>query len=667
MKRKLTALLLSVSSIFAFSSTANAEEITENGTAETTLTAYVGSLYSVTCPSEFELQSNTTQTFDITASGDIAGEQILTLSTGNTITLKQDNKADKTASVSLSKNSFTSSELSAGSKSVVSIVTPELSAGVWKSSMTIELGTDYADNITSSGNILGFSDLAEQTINGITYRISDGEIMLNGTAESVTEINLWDSMISEPLVAGETYTFAFKVNSGTKTNGDADDIKFMYTGANVVAINQGGTTATLSTDQTRCKIKVTAGTTFENYAINIWAVNGEEFKHYEKYGSASDSDEGEDAGNVPELDFAQIFALEISDTATKVTSIRTGKDALTFALLADSHVYPDYDTANSSVTQYEQLVKNIASVNSVANMDGIVHLGDHVNTQWLWANHTITNDTYHNRIYTYASKLKSAGVGPVYLVAGNHDADFLPNASSSGTEYTTYASLYSNLGSITDSTVSVTRPEWTDGSPAPYYYKDYADLGIRCIFICTNMENPNNEVKGIPYNEVVWFKETLESTPSDYDILLFGHIPFSIFYDDVTGGSTDTKNFIEILNAYNNATVWDTDGSSRDVDFTGNTSKILAYFCGHYHGDRIVMPTDEKAVLTCPEIAIASSNYIFEGVINTGDYYDNADMPAKEYGTATQDVFDIMSYVPSEGKIYLTRFGAGTDREITVK
>ena len=126
------------------------------------------------------------------------------------------------------------------------------------------------------------------------------------------------------------------------------------------------------------------------------------------------------------------------------------------------------------------------------------------------------------------------------------------------------------------------------------------------------------------------------------------------------GGSTTS--IVNLLNGFNNHSTVDNQGSSLDADFSNKTGKILACFSGHYHGDSIILPSDEKAKFTFPEITITSGGYLTNKVITTGDFSNEVDAPAREYGT--QNAWDGVVYSKTDNKIYLTRFGAGEDRVI---
>ena len=291
----------------------------------------------------------------------------------------------------------------------------------------------------------------------------------------------------------------------------------------------------------------------------------------------------------------------------------------------------------------------------------LVHGGDIVNTQWLWKYPTTTNEAYGRLIHDYVNELRRTGIDNIYVCMGNHDGGFIPNntGSGTGTEYSSYACFYKNSKqSRNDNKGKVVR----DGTK-PYYYVDFDSLKLRCMFLATDMDSTTTDWKGIDYDQALWIKNTLENIQQDYNVMLFTHIPITRFYTAMTK-SGSTIAVINLLNGFNNHTAVDNSGSNLDADFSNKTGKILACFSGHYHGDSIILPTDERAKFTFPEITITAGGYLSNGVVTSGDFSDAADAPARDYGSVTQNAWDAVVYSKADNKIYLTRFGAGEDRII---
>ena len=349
-----------------------------------------------------------------------------------------------------------------------------------------------------------------------------------------------------------------------------------------------------------------------------------------------------------------IFTSEITDTIEK-TFVHQKNKNLCFAYISDTHTYI---SNTDSVGQYKMQMNHISKVNDVVSYDFLVHCGDFVNTQWLWNNSMIQDDEYQKYIRECVMELNTTGISNVFPVIGNHDSGFIPSTDpkTHGTEYSGYLANARTMGKILNNRSVVTKDVLK-----PYYYVDFEIYKIRCVYISTNCDSLTTDAKGIPYEETVWFKNVLETTPDDFNILLFGHIPFSRF----TMGET-TSSFLNLVNGFNTHTIVDNAGTSMDADFTGRTSKILVYICGHYHGDSVVMPDNEYSVMNCPEITIGSGGYLSSGVITSGNRYDDLDAPSRELGTITQDLWDSCVLDLEKYILYLTRFGAGNDRIVNL-
>lgn len=503
-------------------------------------------------------------------------------------------------------------------------------------------------------NIMQLKPLAETTKNGITYSIVDDEVRIHGTATSAM-----DFAISSVLPDG-TYMINCELVSGScdKNPSYTDGLKSNTFGKWTIS------------SATRSKIAVTPSSgTFTNVVFHIWANEGTEKKPYQKYGESYKEDASitlkEDVV-IPNFEAKvkeivgitddTIFAEEIADTVQKTFDNSLGQ-CLRFAYISDTHTYPNYDADDSSIKQYKAEIQHIKAVNEQIPFDFLLHCGDMVNTQWLWKEHTTSDVAYQKLVHDLTDELKESGIPNIFCTQGNHDGGFIPNASGIGAEYSSWKANYRAMQQQNSNNPIVVR-----NGINPFYYVDYPNLKLRCIFLATSMNNDSIDWKGIQYEEAVWMKNTLESIENDWNVLMFGHIPLNRWYT-ANKASGATQPFINICNGFCAHTTVDESGSSMDCDFTQKTGKILAYICGHYHGDSIVLPSDAKSVLEFPEVTIASGSYLGTGVITTGDYYDTNDSPTpRTYGTVNQDVWDSVVYNKTENKIYFTRFGAGNDR-----
>lgn len=540
----------------------------------------------------------------------------------------------------------------------------------------------YLTETLNSNNCIGFNDSTQPiTANGVTLTVRNGAFELNGTATANTELNIL-SLQKSPMLEAAQYTFKVEKISGN-TIPDNQSLKVYYTSNKMFDVTETlSATVTFSEVQNRLKFRIVTGVQYNNYKFHFWGEKGSSCGDYKEYGHGSvkiekhkkDFDNlndhienvsihttAEEKQAISELTVSStIFVDEINDTANKIYNNMNGQ-CLCFAWISDTHTYPNYDSNDSSAAQYLNEINTIKFVNRKVGFDMLVHGGDMVNTQWLWRNPTTTNESYGKVIHDYVNELRKTEIDNIYICMGNHDGGFIPNNTGSGvgTEYSNYKCFYKNSRQrVSDNKGKIVR----EGTK-PYYYVDFDNLKLRCMFLATDMDSLKTDWKGMDYEQAEWIKNTLENIQTDYNVILFTHIPITRFYTVMSKGGSTTS-IVNLLNGFNNHSTVDNQGSSLDADFSNKTGKILACFSGHYHGDSIILPSDEKAKFTFPEITITSGGYLTNKVITTGDFSNEADAPAREYGKVTQNAWDGVVYSKTDNKIYLTRFGAGEDRVI---
>jgi hypothetical protein len=152
-----------------------------------------------------------------------------------------------------------------------------------------------------------------------------------------------------------------------------------------------------------------------------------------------------------------------------------------------------------------------------------------------------------------------------------------------------------------------------------------------------------------------WLADVALDMPEGYGAIITAHVPPNISY------TVDKEQFIGIVNAYNNKTTYSgsytgVDGwtsNNVSVDFTKAKGEIIAMFTGHVHGDSI-----DTTTMDCPIVTILAA-----GSTANEPYAETA--PTRTAGTDTETNFDVVTVNRATRKIYCTRVGAGTDREIT--
>lgn len=312
------------------------------------------------------------------------------------------------------------------------------------------------------------------------------------------------------------------------------------------------------------------------------------------------------------------FADEVDDTVNKVLA-KTTKPSLVVAFITDTHNKPDDAT---TVRQTAETFANLKAVSERVPLSGIVHGGDYVRSGWA--------HTTQEEVDVYINQIRMMMVNnnvKVYAVNGNHDG--INGAPPTG-------NLYNAILSHNEEYV-------TRVSDNPYFYADDNKIKVRMIFLATPLRGDY----GIPAVEYNWVKDVLDSTPIGYNVILFTHIDTSC--SDFT---TNRTNLCNLLNAWHNHT----------GDYTANTGKVIAMVAGHRHFDWTV-PTSESGldfpvvVCTCSYCGYITptAEEIAAGAVG---------VTTRTNGTVTQDSWSVLIYRPDEEKLYLVRFGAGSDRTI---
>ena len=298
----------------------------------------------------------------------------------------------------------------------------------------------------------------------------------------------------------------------------------------------------------------------------------------------------------------EYFKAEIAKTADTVNALRD-KDSLVFGLMTDSHF-----VINGG---WEDTLYNVQQVNKQAPFDGFIHLGDYTDGM---TPVSITKE-YFNNIY---ADLKTLGT-PLYLVLGNHDANYFRN----------------NPGAMT----SQEQGEFYLKKDKPYYYQDFEAQKLRLLVLYSfdHTQKTQETRYGFPIEEVTWVQQVLDSTPIDYKVLICSHVPLlaKMHY-----WSKEIRNSDAMIAAFNS--------------FITRGGTILGFIHGHNHAEQI---NNEFAF---PIISIGCTKCEdFKDRKPEGSYTYNRQMK-----TINQDLWDVLIVKPKENKLEFVRFGAGEDRTV---
>lgn len=307
----------------------------------------------------------------------------------------------------------------------------------------------------------------------------------------------------------------------------------------------------------------------------------------------------------------ECFKAEIEDTVKKVQTIwkehgsegksTAGKnDLLSLVILTDSHY-----TVNGT---WEDTADNINKVLSEMDADAIVHLGD-------FTDGMTTKKVTSFYVEKMMDDLCQNGL-PVYVTLGNHDSNYFRGNKQ-----------------------RFTKEELRElfGVAREYYHRDFSAQKLRCLFLASyDADTPVRY--GFSDEEIEWVKETLESTPAGYKVLIFSHeAPLDIL-DYWARIIRNGKKLMQVLEDYN----------------AREDAQILAYIHGHTHAEQ------EYRGSSFPIISIGS---------NKCEYFpDKKPEGSHAYervpDTVTQDLWDVLVVDSEKECLHFVRFGAGEDRVV---
>ena len=296
------------------------------------------------------------------------------------------------------------------------------------------------------------------------------------------------------------------------------------------------------------------------------------------------------------------FREEIEDTVSKVSRLNGKK----FIILTDSHY-----AVNGT---WEHTIANIREVASRISLDGIIHLGDF--TDGLASKEV--NTSYVKLQYCDLLNLRL----PLYVTLGNHDSNYFHNNPDTFTEEEQrklyLAPIGKDFGRL-------------------YYYCDDAINKIRMIFLHSH-DYREEDRYGYSDEELQWFKETLNSTPNEYKVLVMSHVPPLAKFHFWSNIIRNDEEMMDALVMFN---------ESRQG------KAVLAWVHGHNHCDAI-----------CNECGI---NIVSLGCNKCEWFEDKKPCGTttfhRKLGTVTEDLWDVM-VIEESGKVSFVRFGAGDDKEL---
>lgn len=327
-----------------------------------------------------------------------------------------------------------------------------------------------------------------------------------------------------------------------------------------------------------------------------------------------------------------------------------GNNGYTFGFITDIH----YNPRNTGYKVSSPYI--MSKVMEECDIKLFVNGGDMGNQQ----NGEEGRKTILSDYYELIGLFKRAGIIDKMLpMVGNHESNTQNWSLGNGAfnnvvvhNDEVYSVLFRNTEKI---------PNINYGGDGLYYYVDDFANQIRHIILNTN-DVEYTESKKIDYaikqQQFDWLiNEALELPSPTWSVILATHIP--PVTQDFSDRGMPVKN-MEILKgiirAFKDKSQFsDSENHSNSiyntsvsVDFTNNENEFIVWIAGHHHRDHVTLVDNSYTV-----------------VLTADDGRRNSDNPIKTVGTDTEHVMDFFTVDKISKKVFITRVGAGEDREFT--
>ena len=335
-----------------------------------------------------------------------------------------------------------------------------------------------------------------------------------------------------------------------------------------------------------------------------------------------------------------------------------------FCLLVSGDIHSDA-TRLASMVEY---------FNAIPVFDGAIMLGDVVANDWT------DSATYYTTAISQVNK-------PWLTVIGNHDAGGFRTTPRQTTQYTHIADLVDKFITPNIQYANLVSGEYSSG--ASYYYKDFVGYKVRVIILNQYEYPPDYDENAEDFvymrgyecysqDQMTWFCNVLDSTPSDYGVIVAMHSYPSYMTLDKThiltastainrdnsyfmldhtngyiieeiveawiNGSTLSKTFnYTVSGSYGTGIVIDVDYSSR------GPGEFISYLGGHFHMSIVSETT--KYGQPMYNVACASMRSAVQG-----------DTPRAE-GTRSEDNFCALAVDREQKTVKIIQIGAHFTRD----
>lgn len=310
--------------------------------------------------------------------------------------------------------------------------------------------------------------------------------------------------------------------------------------------------------------------------------------------------------NEPLYQGKECFKQEIADVVRKIEALdEPGRMKL--CLLADTHF-----VINGT---WEDTADNVKQVASEINYDAIVHLGDMTDGMLSKG----VTESYVQQMLQDLAACKA----PVYITPGNHDTNYFRNNGN----------VYTN-----EEMKRVYHLPTQEEVPGIDYYVDWSNYALRMIFL-SSFDGSKPLRYGYHESQLAWLDETMASAPAGTRFLIFTHDAPLAKLDYWSVHIRNGEELLSILDKYN----------------AKEEYQVIALFYGHTHADYVF----EECSFPMISIGCAKLEYFTDKKPPCVDvWYRKAD-------DVSQDLWDSLVIDFEQQKLFLVRFGAGKDREVS--
>ena len=292
----------------------------------------------------------------------------------------------------------------------------------------------------------------------------------------------------------------------------------------------------------------------------------------------------------------------------KVQKLKYPTD-LVLAVMTDTH----YNVGGN----WHPLFSNLQTV-SKWGLDGIVHLGD-------FTDGMVAKETTKFYVQNMLADLSSLGL-PFYAVLGNHDANYF-HGNSEPMSMAEQMDLYQSL----------TEPYKRE--PKKPYYSFAIGHNLYCI-VLSSFDVREEHRYGFDFEQIAWLKQELTQITANKKILVFSHIAPLLRLDAWAKKIRGSDELMAVLETHQRQ--------------YGN---IMAFIHGHTHADYIyreaAFPIVSIGCAKCEDMLVHKPKGFFT--------------PRRQWGTYTENLFDIMVVSPTRNDVYFLRVGAGESRSLSGK